>query len=190
MAKFYRYMCREELRKVLDGETLTNHKDHSLYGRHTGARGFCFLEEHTRAEDRKGNTTFYNPVEASRFLSGVASMECLVEFETDPDSLRATAGIYADPQRDPEPEDATIADLMRMIIDTAQPEKIEKIIVAEFWTTEYSRDTMKPLRVYIPEDGRNVRFGGRWVPADDEHIVRPTKRKIASADELVLEVAT
>ena len=81
--KLFRFMSKEEFRKLVNGEDLENNTVHQG---HTNSIGFCFMEE--------DNCNY--PEYAYEFLSGVVSDNICVRFETEV-KLKEGYGIYADP---------------------------------------------------------------------------------------------
>jgi len=67
---FIRFMSQEELEKFLKGETLINTTVHD--GRIKGSEGFCFFDSFD-----------IDPITAHHVLSGIATMEYMVEFLVD-----------------------------------------------------------------------------------------------------------
>lgn len=80
----YRFMSREELRRLQAGQTVINESKHE--GNRTTSRGFCFTED--------------DPQEAIRYLKGIVDTDVCVKFKVPDGCFRRTKGIYRDPDND------------------------------------------------------------------------------------------
>ena len=81
--KLFRFMSKEEFRKLVNGEELEKNKGHD--GK-TNSIGFCFMKD----------DIYNNPEYAYEYLSGIVSKDICVKFETEIE-LKKGYGIYADP---------------------------------------------------------------------------------------------
>lgn len=85
MRRFIRFMSEEELEKYLRGDKLENNTIHE--GRIKGSFGFCFFD-----------STDLDPITAHHVLSGIASLEYMVEFMVKDDvaekMLTKSKGFY------------------------------------------------------------------------------------------------
>ncbi len=120
----YRYMCLEELNKVMAGVEISS--DNKFKKFRTTSEGICFLPEVVKFwSDSINSNVEFSPVDCFRFLYGVvSSSSILVEFETK-EELNQSSGVYADPYTDD--WDATIC-------------------IDELCTKSYNRDTFIPKR--------------------------------------------
>lgn len=80
----YRFMSREELRRLQDGQTVVNESRHK--GFKTEARGFCFTPD--------------DPKEAIHWLSGNIDTEVCVTFDVPEGMMRKVRATYRDTSRD------------------------------------------------------------------------------------------
>lgn len=89
--RLIRFMGSEELRKYLNGETLTNTTEWRAAGQASDSRGFCFFDETEPPEERLP------------YVSGVVDTELVAMFETVPFAkidLHEGFGRYRDTERD------------------------------------------------------------------------------------------
>lgn len=82
---FIRFMSEKELEKFLKGEPLVNDTKHN--GRIKGSEGFCFFDVFD-----------IDPITAHHVLTGIATLEYMVEFLVDEDLaekiMKKTEGFY------------------------------------------------------------------------------------------------
>ena len=121
--KIFRFMSKEDLKNIKNGETLKNNTKHDGL---TNSVGFCFL-----------NTEDYEPERALHFLSGIATLDICAVFETDK-KLKETYGVYATPIK------ATgnlFEDLINLYTNYNS-----KFKATEYCTTEYNSKDFKLLK--------------------------------------------
>lgn len=92
----YRYMCFDELRKYISGQTLHNNIDHAE-NYITTSKGFCFLGEETTFISYNGEMHTYSPTDCLDFLSGIVSEDIIACFDIPDDMISESNGTYADP---------------------------------------------------------------------------------------------
>lgn len=80
----YRFMSREELRRLKAGQTLINESKHK--GFRTESRGFCFTPD--------------EPAQAIHWLSGNIDTDVCVKMEVQDGAFRKTRAWYRDPEKD------------------------------------------------------------------------------------------
>ena len=101
--KYYRFMSKDEFRKVIDGETLVSRLDHSSYAR-SNSVGFCFLREDSYVSGEENEYPVFNwrstdsaPEQARDVIGGVCgSDEMFVEFIDAGVAMAKSRGTYAD----------------------------------------------------------------------------------------------
>ena len=126
--KLYRYMSEEEFSALMNGEKMVNESTHS--GAHTNSKGFCFLGDPVIICDELGMEKHrIAPLECLQFMEGIISTDLLVEFETNEDSVQLFEGygFYDNPYNDFSTD----------------------ILMAEYSTCEYDRNSLVPKRVII-----------------------------------------
>lgn len=115
MRRFIRFMSEAELEKYLKGEPLINEKEHKK----GGSVGFCFFD-----------ATDMDPITAHHVLSGIATLEYMVEFMVEDDAaeriLTKSEGRYHLP-------------------DTPLYEGHN---LTEYCTKSYSRDDFLPYQIW------------------------------------------
>ena len=135
--RFMRYMGAEEYYKLLAGETLVNDVRHCTHAR-SSSEGFCFLPmdgEDAYAWSDAEETMLYVPEVAAHFISGIVGEFALVEFVNASEHMTEGFGVYADPYGGWD----------------------DRIGVTEYSTTEYDRDSMRPVAVtFYPFDIRDA----------------------------------
>lgn len=120
--KLFRFMKKEEFKKYINGETLTNIKDHNKEdNRKTNSIGFCFF-----------NYAHYKPEEMLHSLTGIVSFDICCIFETERDNVRRTYGRYS------------------KAIDRNSFERTT-ITAHEYCTNTYSKYTFKLLKYATPD---------------------------------------
>jgi hypothetical protein len=135
--KLIRFMGREELRKYLDGETLTNTTNWRAAGSRSDSRGFCFFDDSEPPEKRLP------------YVSGVVNTDVVVMFETVPFAkieLLESLGTYRDAEKDM----PTWTELL-----TFSNLKMKK--VWEYSLMEYSNQILRVLKF-----GKPVRHPEGW----------------------------
>ena len=89
MRRFIRFMSEKELEKYLKGERLENKTVHN--GRIKGSFGFCFFD-----------ATDLDPITAHHVLTGIATLEYMVEFIVEDEIaeklLTKSKGLYRLPE--------------------------------------------------------------------------------------------
>ena len=131
--RLIRFMGFKELRKYLNGETLTNTTEWRAAGQASDSRGFCFFDDTEMPEERLP------------YVSGVVDTELVVMFETVPFAkidLHEGFGRYRDTEKDM----PTLEDLL-----TFTNIKFKK--VREYSLTEYSNQILRLLKVGKPIRG-------------------------------------
>ena len=78
----------------------------------------------------------FDPVQCIDFLQGIVTNDVLVEFDADPEEVRETFGVYADPIGGYD-----------SLID-----------ISEYCTISYNRDQFVPLRYALVEDRNHYRW--------------------------------
>lgn len=129
---FLRFMSLDEWYLLREYRVLTNNTNHSRYCK-TGSKGFCFLrigDDWFEGAETETETDAVNS--AYRFLSGIVSEDVAVVFVNDGAAIRHSVACYADPFGS----------------------YYDCIAVDEYYTNEYDRDTMVPVRTYFNNDGR------------------------------------
>lgn len=115
MRRFLRFMSEDELKKYLKGETLTNERVHAK----NGSFGFCFFD-----------ATKIDPIMAHHLLTGIATMQYMVEFMVDDEianrALTKSKGRYHLPNTPP----------------------TEGHDLEEYCTKSYSREHFMPYQVW------------------------------------------
>lgn len=89
--KLIRFMGNEELRKYLNGETLTNTTEWRTAGQASDSRGFCFFDDSEPPEKRLS------------YMSGIVDTDRVAIFETVPFAkidLFESFGRYRDTEKD------------------------------------------------------------------------------------------
>lgn len=115
-------MSMKEFEKLNSGMSLINRNQFKQ--NRTMSCGFCFLPESTIIEDIE-----FNPIDCIEFLRGIVTNDILVEFEvSNSNSIRESMGVYAHPY----------------LWD-------EAIIINEYCTDTYSRNTFVPTRYALVE---------------------------------------
>lgn len=126
--KLYGYMSNEEFSKLTAGCELKHPKKNHSQNR-TNSHGFCFLGEQTEFVDSDGDSHIFSPEECLQFLCGIVKTgSILVEFETEPENVEETYGIYCDPYGS------------TFFFSSSNIE------IKEYCTNSYNRDTFKLLR--------------------------------------------
>lgn len=128
--KVYRYMSLKEFSKMSCGMVMTSEKKFTRCN--TASEGFCFIGEKTAFEcflDGKMETIEYSAKNCYEFLCGIVARDgVLVEFETQPENVRESWGVYAMP------------------INFAGDDFDATIEIVEYCADQYSIDTFQPLR--------------------------------------------
>ena len=124
--RYIRFLSKRELDKLLEGKTLLNYTNHNMQGGRTDSVGFCFFDTSEPAEDRM------------EYLSGIVSMEAVIEIETDM-KMKKGIGMYADPDARP-----TLAELLSGVTYGIKQKK-------EYSATKYSLDTVQLIRIGTPK---------------------------------------
>ena len=145
--KLFRYMSIREFSMMSSGCDIVGKSDFSNC--RTNSAGICFLGEETRFTShievyREKTDSFeteevrscYSPINCLAFLSGIVSEDVLVEFEVEnPDGLRESFGVYADPVNGD--YDAVIC-------------------ITEYCIDSYNRDVFVPTRYAMVSDYRSA----------------------------------
>ena len=131
--KLYRYMSKQELKKLLNHRNLKKSFDFSKAGFHTGSAGFCFLPKTIIGYGTKENTKFKsNPKDFLDSLYGIifggAHSGFLVEFSTKRHNVKKSWGIYSAP-----------CTLESMDYDQK---------ITEYCTTEYNRKNFRITKIF------------------------------------------
>ena len=140
--KLIRFMGREELRKYLDGETLTNTTNWRAAGSRSDSRGFCFFDDSEPPEKRLP------------YVSGVVNTDVVVMFETVPFAkidLHEGFGRYRDTEKDM----PTLEELLTF-------SNISYKKVREYSLTGYNHQTLRLLKVGKPERHSESGWGIDW----------------------------
>lgn len=120
--KLFRFMSIEEYNKYCNNEELKNTTDHSTdRNNKTNSIGFCFF-----------NYAHYKPEVILHSITGVATIDICVIFETDRKNVRRTYGRYS----------------QAINKDSLQR---RTVIAHEYCTTEYNKDKFKLLKYAIPD---------------------------------------
>lgn len=131
--KLIRFMGREELRKYLDGETLTNTTEWRAAGQASDSRGFCFFDDSEPPEKRL------------QYVSGIVNTDMVAMFETVPFAkidLFEGSGRYRDVEKD-----------LPTWVDLLTFTNIKFKEVREYSLTEYSNQILRLLKVGKPIRG-------------------------------------
>ena len=131
--KLIRFMGSEELRKYLNGETLTNTTEWRAAGQASDSRGFCFFDDSEPPEERLP------------YVSGVVDTDLVVMFEMvlfAKVDLHEGFGRYRDTEKDM----PTLEELL-----TFTNLKFKK--VREYSLTEYNTQILRLLKVGKPIRG-------------------------------------
>ena len=139
--KLIRFMGSEELRKYLNGETLTNTTEWRAAGQASDSMGFCFFDDSEPPEKRLS------------YVSGVVDTELVVTFEVVPFAkidLHEGFGRYRDTEKDM----PTLEELL-----TFTNIKFKK--VREYSLMEYNNQILSLLKVGKPirEEGWKIDWG-------------------------------
>lgn len=133
--RLIRFMGSEELRKYLNGETLTNTTEWRAAGQASDSRGFCFFDDTEPPEERLP------------YVSGVVDTELVAMFETVPFAkidLHEGFGRYRDTERDlPTLPDLTLLDLLTWDFKEKR--------VREYSTTKYNAQILQLEKLGVPE---------------------------------------
>lgn len=137
--KLYRFMSGGELERLLKGDRLENTSDWRAKGQDSDSIGFCFFGADIPITKR------------IRYMTGVVSMDFVVEFETTmkwvSQNMKQSMAVYRDPWKD---------DLMSGMVLSQRN--------VEFSIQEYDRKMLKVLRLGKPQfDEDNRRFYIEWV---------------------------
>ena len=119
--KLYRFMSFDEFTKLTAGCDIVGRK---RYAARTSSTGVCFMKEEVPCRDY-----VIHPEGYLSFLSGIVCDDVMVEFECNCD-VTDSWGVYADPSFDAD------------YYDTFD--------VNEVCVPSYNRETMIPVRYYIP----------------------------------------
>ena len=128
--RLIRFMGAEELRKYLNGETLTNITDWNKAGQRSGSKGFCFFDDTEPPEERL------------KYVSGVVNTEIVAIFRPVPFAkleLTESYGIYRDNKRDL----PTLTDLLTWDFKEKR--------VREYSTTKYNAQILQLEKLGVPE---------------------------------------
>lgn len=128
--RLIRFMGTVELRKYLNGETLTNITDWNKAGQRSGSKGFCFFDDSEPPEERL------------KYVNGVVNTEIVAIFRPVPFAkleLIESYGIYRDNKRD-----------LPKLTDLLTWDFKEKR-VREYSTTKYNAQVMHLEKVGKPE---------------------------------------
>ena len=124
--RLIRFMGEQELRDLLAGRRLVNYKDHSKTGKNrTDSVGFCFFD------------TSETPEERMQYLTGIVSMDAVIEIETDQE-MKKGYGEYADPENR-----TSLAEILMGVRPKSKT-------VTEYSTRKYSLNTVKLIRMGRP----------------------------------------
>lgn len=131
--KLIRFMGNEELRKYLNGETLTNTTEWRAAGQASDSRGFCFFDDSEPPEKRLS------------YVSGIVDTDRVAIFETVPFAkidLFESFGRYRDTEKDM----PTWEELLTF-------SNIRYKEVREYSLVEYSNQILRLMKVGKPTRG-------------------------------------
>lgn len=165
--KMYRYMSAAEYKKLMAGETLVWGTEHSRKTRDANSttHGFAFLKEKNLLERAKSYANAaYPPYQCYMFLEGVVSSDYLVEFIPSPETgshFTKAYGVYADPADES-------SDLFN----------VSTVRMSELDLTQYSRETMVPVRVVrgVPSDWRKIEEKWEEIDPRDPEVGLPEEK--------------
>lgn len=139
--RYVRFMGIDELRKYFAGETLRNH---TIWSETSGTKsvGFCFFDE------------LVSPEKRLEYLTGVVDLSLVAVFERlDSMPMRIAQGRYRNPDKDM--KDGNILELLLTPPVTMR--------VKEYSTTEYSKESMKLVKVGRPLLGFGAKHEIKWL---------------------------
>ena len=143
--KLIRFMGREELRKYLDGETLTNTTEWREAGQASDSKGFCFFDYSEPPEKRLS------------YVSGIVNTDMVAMFETVPFAkidLFEGSGRYRDVEKD-----------LPTWVDLLTFTNIKFKEVREYSLTEYSNQILRLLEVGKPVRHTESTWEIKWEKA-------------------------
>ena len=128
--RLIRFMGVEELRKYMNGETLTNITDWNKAGQRSGSKGFCFFDDSEPPEERL------------KYVTGVVNTKIVAIFRPVPFAkleLTESYGIYRDNKRDL----PTLTDLLTWDFKEKR--------VREYSMTKYNAQILQLEKLGVPE---------------------------------------